>query len=337
MKRIIAIAALSFLGMSCETEERTMNSAPENNLVGNIALTGKLMRMAQSPTAIDNFIDGSGCFAIQFPYSVVANGEAVTLDSEAGYQEVRDILDASAAGTDEVIINFPVDVTYANYTEATIATQAAFNEAIANCTGSVELSCMELTYPIGINTYNSQNQLADSFDLGSKRALFEILDNLEAYDAVTLNYPINFIAPDGTVLAIGSNQQLEAAIDTYTDECLALLNPAPGPNLQDVIAEGTWYVSHYFSFSDQTATYQDYDLTFNTDSTIGVTGPDPQTGTWNNTATGSIHQMGFTFTGTGLEGIEGLWTVANFTESLIEMHRESTGVEPEKFLSLSKN
>jgi hypothetical protein len=337
MKRIIAIAALSFLGMSCETEERAINSAPENNLVGNIALTGKLMRMAQNPSAVDNFIDGSGCFAIQFPYSVVTNGEAVTLGSEADYQEVRDILDASAAGTDEVIINFPVDVTYANYTEATIATQAAFNEAIANCTGSVELSCMELTYPIGINTYNSQNQLADSFYLGSKRALFEILDNLEAYDAVTLSYPINFIAPDGTVVAIGSNQQFETAIDTYTDECLALLNPEPEPELEDIIAEGTWYVSHYFSFSDQTATYQDYDLTFNTDSTIGVTGPGPQTGTWNNTATGSIQQMGFTFTGTGLEGIEGLWTVTNFTENLIEMHRESTGIEPEKFLSLSKN
>jgi hypothetical protein len=339
MKRIIAIAVLSLLSMSCETEERVIKSAPENNLAGNAALTGKLKRVAQSPSAIDNFIDGTSCFAIRFPYTVIANGETVNLDSEADYQQVRDILDASATGSDEVVINFPVNVVYSDYTEAAFTTQAQFNEAVGSCTGSVELSCMDLVYPLGINTYNSQNQLAESFDLGNKRALFEILDNLEVYDGLSLDYPVTFNAPDGTVLTILNNDELEAAIDSYTDECLALLNPEPnpGPVLDNVIVQGTWYVSHYFSFTDQTATYQDYDFTFSSNGSIVITGGGPVSGTWAVSDVGGIQQAAFTFDGSGLEGIEGTWTVTNFTETLIEMHRESTGVDPEKFLSLSKN
>ncbi|AWH86424.1 hypothetical protein HYN59_15495 [Flavobacterium album] len=336
MKRILTIAAFSILSLSCETEERAINLAPENNILSNAALAGKLRRVTQSPSAIDDFIDGTSCFAIAFPYSVVANGETVNLASEAGYQQVRDILEASATGTDEVTINFPVNVVYADYTEAAFNDQTEFDAAVGSCTGYVELSCMDLVYPLEINTYNSQNQLAESFDLGNKRALFEILNDV-TYDGLAFDYPIHFNAPDGTVLTLIDNNALEAAIDSYTDECLALLNPEPNPNPLpgDVLVQGSWYVSYYFSFTDQTITYGYYDFIFNANGTITISGGSPVSGTW--AVSGSNTEMQLAFDGSGLEALQGIWTITNVTQTLIKMHRDATGVDPEKFLSLHKN
>ncbi len=336
MKRTIAITVLSLLALSCETEESAVYTSPENNLAANATLTAKLKRLAQSPAAVDDFIDGSNCFAVQFPYSVSVSGQTVLLESEAGYDMVRSIVEGSATnGT--VTIDFPVNVTYADYTTATLATQAAFDSAKANCTGSTELSCMGIAFPLGINTYNSSNQLAESFDIGSNQALFEILEDIESYDALAFDFPINFLAPNGNVVVIENNQQLEASIETYTEECLSQLNPGPGSATAGYLVQGTWYVSYYFSISDQMAIYQDYDFTFNGNGTVQVTGPVPDSGTWDIAATSTGEHVQFTFAGTDLDALEGIWTVTGSTTTHIEMYRENTGTEPEKFLWLDRN
>lgn len=333
MKRTIAITVLSLLALSCETEESAVNTSPQNNLSESIALTAKLRQVAQNQTAVDDFIDGSNCFAIQFPYSVVVDGQTVVLDFEADYETVRSLANGSTTGGD-VTINFPVTVVYADYSETTFATQAAFDSAKANCTGSTELSCMGITFPLGVFTYDSNNQLAESFDIGSNEALFELLTDIESYDALAFEFPITFNSPDGSVV-IENNNQLEAAINNYTDECLALLNPEPQPTVSDYLTDGTWYVSYFFSYSEQTVAYQDYDFVFNDNGTVQVTGPVPDNGIWNISATSE--QAEFSFSESTLDSLEGTWTITNATETLIEMHRESTGVDPEKFLSLSKN
>ncbi|MCW4469687.1 hypothetical protein OGH69_11965 [Flavobacterium sp. MFBS3-15] len=333
MKRTIAITVFSLLALSCETEESAVSTSPQNNLSENSTLVSKLRQVSQSPTAVDDFIDGSNCFAIQFPYSVAVDGQTVVLDSDADYEQVRELANGSATGG-EISINFPVNVVYADYSEATFATQTAFDSAKTGCTGSTELSCMGIAFPLGIFTYDSNNQLAESFDIGSNEALFELLADIESYDALAFEFPITFNTTDGSV-TIESNQQLEAAIDSYTDDCLALLNPGPQPTVSDYLTDGTWYVSYFFNYSEQTAMYQDYDFTFNDNGTVQVTGPDSDSGTWDISSTGE--QAQFSFVGSMLDALEGTWTITNATETLIEMHRESTGVDPEKFLTLSKN
>ena len=333
MKRTIAITVFSLLVLSCETEESAVSTSPQNNLSENSVLVSRLRQVSQSPTAVDDFIDGSNCFAIQFPYSVEVDGQTVVLDSDADYDQVRELANGSATGGD-VTINFPVNIVYADHSEATFATQAAFDSAKTACTGSTELSCMGIAFPLGIFTYDSNNQLAGSFDISTNQALFELLADIESYDALAFDFPITFNTPDGSV-TIENNQQLEAAIDSYADDCLALLNPGPQPTVSDHLTDGMWHVSYYFSFTDQTATYQDHDFVFNDNGTVQVTGPDPDSGTWDISSTGE--QAQFSFGGSMLDPLEGTWTITNATETLIEMHKESTGVDPEKFLTLSKN
>ena len=337
MKKTFAIVALSLLALSCETEETVIKNSPANNLVGNTALSGKLRRMAQSPTTADNMIDNSSCFAINFPYSVVANGEPLTLQSEAGYQAVRNVLNQNAGGSDVVTIDYPIAVTYDDYTEGTLSTQAQFNQVVAACTGSVELSCMSFAYPLGVKSYNSQNQLAQSFNLGNKQALFELIETLDTYDAVEFSYPVIFNAPDGLALTIQNNQELEAAIDTYTEQCMELLNPEPGPVFEEVIVQGSWYISYFFMISDQTASYADYDFAFSSNGTILVTADVMSPGAW--IVNAGQTEVGLAFMDPALIGVgpDQYWTITSITETQIEMHIDSTGTDPERYMTLSKN
>jgi hypothetical protein len=336
MKRILIIASFCTLGMSCETEALAIKSEPQDNLVGNASLTGKLLRMAQYPTAIDNMIDNTSCFAINFPYTVTVNNQTVAVTSENDYQTVNDILAENANDNDVVTIQFPVTVTYANYTEAAFATQAQLSNAITNCTASAELSCMGLPYPLTIKSYNSNYRNATTIDVANKKGLYQFLENISSYDAVAFEYPLAFITPSGSSINIENSSQLEAAIDTYTDDCQT--GTIPDNDFDTVITQGTWYVSYFFRDSDETGDYAAYDFTFNPNGSITVTGgASPSTGTWQTYTDDSEQVADFTFSSNALEELEEDWTITEVTPTLIKMEHVSGGGDDIRYLYLAKN
>lgn len=338
MKRILIIIAICILAVSCQTDELVVNNAPQDNLIGNTSLISKLMQMSQYPTTVDNVVDNTSCFAIQLPYNVVVNGQPITVNDESDYQEIQNILDEDDSNEDTIAIQFPVNVTYADYSEAPLATQSQFNEAIANCTGTIELACIGLSYPLGIKTYNSNNQLAETFNLGSKKGLYEFLnEDLGLYDAVTFIYPMPFSTPNGTSITIENNSQLESTIDSYTDDCTGVI-PNPNPVFDDVITQGTWYVSYFFRDFDQTDDYEDFDFTFLDNGTASVSGgSSPITGTWNSYEDSGQLEVVFTFSSSALEELEEDWDVTEFSETLIKMRHVSGGGDDIRYLYLTRN
>jgi hypothetical protein len=341
MKKILVIAILCIVGISCQTEELVVNNAPQDNLVADAQLAGKLLQMAQYPTAIDNVVDNTSCFSLQLPFTVVVNGQTLVVDAVSDYQVIRDILDASSTDNDSVTIQFPINITYADYSTATLQTQSELNAAVTNCVSSIELSCISLGFPLGVNTYDSENQIADTFDLNNEQALFEFLQTISIYDAVTLNYPISFTAPDGTVTSISNNDGLETAIDNFTDECLAGVDPGPGPGpdptFDDIITDGTWYVSYFFRDQDDTDDYENYDFTFNDNGTVTVTGGSGSTGTWATFIDSGDLELDLTFTASALDELAEDWTVIDYSPTLIKLQKVSGGGDDIRSLHFTKN
>lgn len=339
MKRIIFICLLGILALSCGSDELVINNSPQDNIIGNVSLTEKLRRVSQYPTTIDNIIDNSSCFAIQFPYTVIANGQTVNVNDALGYQEVKDIFNANGSDVDAVVIQFPVDVIYADYSEASFATQTQFNEAVLNCTGSIELACMGFNFPLAMKTYRSHDQLAQTINLTTKKGLFEFLSSMENYDVAGFDYPITFNIPGGNEEIITVNNQLESVINDFTDECMAGIDPGPTPgSFEEVIMEGSWYVSYFFRDSDQTDDYEDYDFIFNSNGTVTVTGgSSPGTGTWISYTDSGELITEFTFTSSALEELVEDWTVTEFTETQIKMEHVSGGGDDIRYLYLTRN
>ena len=341
MKKIIILLAIILLATSCETESLVIKNSAQDNLSENTVLIQKLKRLSQFPTTSDNIVDRSSCFALRLPVTVTANNQVVIINSVADYQEVRNIFDQNTGDTDTILLQFPVTIIFTDYSELVLETPDAFEAATANCIASIELSCIDFIYPMQIKSYNSGRQLAETFSLGSKKALFQFLDHAQMYDAVSLTFPLDFIAPDGIILRIENNNELEDSIDRSTDDCLAAFNNEPTnpgtDTVEEVLTQGNWYVSYFFRETNQTSDYATYDFTFNTNGTASVTGGSSAiTGSWASILENSEKKIAFAFSSSSLEELEESWVVTEFTATLIKMRYESGG-SGTRYLHLTRN
>ncbi|MFT3795890.1 hypothetical protein [Flavobacterium sp.] len=337
MKRIVFLLALCTLIASCETESLVVRNSGIDNLSANDGLKTKVLRMSQSATAIDNLVDGTSCFSVQFPYNVSVNGQMVSVDSASDYQTVQDILDANGNNPDTVLLQFPVKVRYADYTESTLDDQTAFQAAVSGCSATDELSCIALRFPLEVKSYNPQSQSALTIHLQNNKALYGFLDRIGG-NVAAFAYPIDFVTPETTVISIQNNQELEAFIDTYLDECTpSHPNPNQGLALEEVLSEGSWSVSYFFRETDQTSDYAPYDFTFHADGTSTTTGePSVIGGTWVTYTDSGQEHIAFVFSSDNLEELEESWIVIDYTETLIRMRYESGG-SGTRYLYLTRN
>ncbi len=336
MRKIVAILALCTLNVSCETESLVVRNSSTDNLSAHQGLKTKVLRMSQSATAIDNLIDGTSCFAVQFPYSAWVNNQMVHLNGPDDYPVVRNILDANGSNPDTVLLQFPARIRYADYTENVLADQAAFQTAVSACFATDELSCIALRFPLEVKSYNLQNQSAETIRLQNNKALYGFLDTIGGKVA-SFAYPLDFITPAAAVIPIQDNQELEAFIDTYLQEC-APQDTNPNPTiLDDVLSEGTWHVSYFFRENDQTSDYAPYDFTFHTDGTSTTTGgPNAIGGTWVTYSDDGQKHVVFAFSSNDLEELEESWIVNDFTQTLVRMRYESGG-SGTRYLYLARN
>lgn len=338
MRKLISILALLLFATACETESLVVKNTPQDNLTQNAALMTKLKRVSQFSTTADNFVDGTSAFALQFPVTIVANGQTVVIASDLDYDQVRSIFNQSNSDVDSAVLQFPVSVTFVDYTQATFATQVEFNAAAISHAASIELSCLSLAYPIEIKTYDTRNQSATTVTLNNKKALFAFLDH-QTDCVASLSYPIVFDTPDG-ILSIADNTELETQIDAFTAECESRFDETPNPNpttFEEILATGSWYVSYFFRETDQTSNYTPYDFTFNADGSASVTGDPPIiAGTWVSYQDEGELRVNFVFSSAELEELEEAWTVAEFNATLIKMRYESGG-SGTRYFNLTRN
>lgn len=335
MKRALFILILSFFASSCEKEEHSIIYDAEDNIVADESLRSNLLRITQNATAVDNIIDGSSCFSIKFPYTVTANGTVVVLNSEADYEIIINLLDASVTDYDEVTLQYPITVIYADYTEVELTSETDLNNAKSNCEESIELSCMGFVYPVGVKTYLSYNQAAESFNISNKKGLYGFLKEIDNYDVVTFNYPGVFGTPNGDV-TLQNNTMLREVISTYTDDCVQSLNLPPV--FEDTIVQGTWYVSYYYMDADQTANFSGYNFTFNTDGSIAVSGSTTTSGgMWDKSPDDLDPMVLLVFSDSLLDSLSGVWRINRVSENLIQLRIPASGVMGATYFNLSRN
>ena len=78
---LIALIAL-FTATSCQKEEDVIIDPTDNSesFNGTSNFAANLLSATQNDGSIDNLIDVTSCFSLDFPVDVVANGQQVTLN-----------------------------------------------------------------------------------------------------------------------------------------------------------------------------------------------------------------------------------------------------------------
>jgi len=335
MKKCITTAIIALLCISCETESVIVKSNAQDNLVLNEKLRQKLLRLSQFPTSADNIVDGTSCFALNLPAHVLVNNHEVALESESDYRQVRNLIEMSNTDTDVVSVIFPVEITYRDYTQASISNLAQWQNALSDCDDVQELSCMVLDYPITIKTYKGESGQTNAVTLGSKKALFDLLNDYDNYDTCSIEFPIQFYTPDATTIRVADATQLETLINNYSDSCLTgFEEPENEIQPQTALIAGVWHVSYYYRNTNQTADYAGYNFTFQSNGNITVNGI-PGAGSWTISLQNGATYFDFSFSAHALDALEEYWEVTYHNATMIQMKHHSGGGN--RYLNLSQN
>ena len=265
-------ALISFQSCQNEVLEETQNQEETINSGSEVA---RLMRStAANNGMLDNIMDGTDCFSINLPVTIIANGITITIDSLEDLEVLEEIFDEFQDDEDILEFLFPITIVLNDYTEITIENQDELEAFIEECTDVEDdvIECVDFVYPISFSIYNSAFQIIDTVVIEDDEALYDFLEELEDNPAggaiiASLNYPVTLIYSDGSTVEVSSNQELQAAISAADGFCED--DDETDCDIEDVemyLLECEWVV-HSFNGDDN---LQGYAITFNEDGTLSI-------------------------------------------------------------------
>ena len=341
LKYVLNLSLIGLFLMSCQTEENEVIQDPNQNLSNVSPLTTLMTRVTQNPTSGDNIMDNSSCFSVVLPATVIVNGQNIVVSTQADYQTVQDAIDAFSNDDDIVNFVYPITIQYQNFSTQVLQDSNDLDDAIDNCgedDGFDEIDCISFNFPIVINVYDANNQLADTVTLNNNTDLYNFLENLEDNEYVAIQYPISLIDSNGGTITITNNNQLEDVIEDSIDDCDDSPSGGGNGNLSSILTSGSWYVSYFFDDTDETSDYAGYVFTFNTNGTTQATlNGNFLNGTWSNYLDSGDEKLDLIYEGLTLDELEDDWEVVEFTATQIRLKDVSGGDGSTDYLYFTKN
>ncbi|NBU80317.1 MAG: hypothetical protein EBS55_01550 [Flavobacteriaceae bacterium] len=337
---IFFLFLITLLFFSCQDETETVLLNSENSFTKTSPITPLISRVSQYETTADNVLDGTSNCSIKLPVHVTVNNQYVYVSSETDYQIVQNIKNQSTNDDDEVHFTFPITIVNPNFYEYTITSESQFESILGEYGDDSpyhDISCIDFNYPISINTYNTNNQVASSITLQNDNQLYNFVNNITDQEIVGFVFPLTLTNSNNENIIVTTNSQLELAIENVIADCET--SSSGNLVLLDVLTSGSWHVSYFYGDGNEYTSYYDgYNFIFNpigTSTAIknGIT----TYGDWDLHDENDYQIFELHFNGDALEEMEEEWKVLEFTATSIRLKHESDGVNDNHYLNLSKN
>jgi hypothetical protein len=321
---LLLVLGVVFTMTSCRTEDDLQIDPPvEETIEANSTIANLMSRTATNDGSSDNIIDNASCLSVQLPVTVTVNGIELEINDEDGYEDIEDIIDLFDDDVDSVVISYPITVILIDYSTVVINSDADLAELTGNCVGENEddddIECIDFQYPITASIFDENNDLISSITINNDNDMYDFIDDLDEYAAVTINFPITVIFADGTTQTINSIQELENAIEMADDTCDEDddndfddddCDNCSTNDLETIFADcSEWTVDKLErNDNDLEENYVGYVFEFNGDGTILVTqGNNTFNGTWE--ASGAGNNISVTINITGLPDFNDTWNL----------------------------
>ena len=215
-------ALLSFTACQDEATE-VANPNEQETIIPNSTLANLMLNTTAHFGAADNILDGSSCFSIDLPVTIIVSDITIVIETEADLEELEDLLDDLNDDNDFLEFVFPITIIFSDYTELVVENLDQLNNFINECEEDYDvIECVDFVYPISFSVFNSEFNLIDTVIIENDEALYEFLESLEDDDnalIVSLNYPITLEFANGETLEVTSNEGLAEAIASAEDDC----------------------------------------------------------------------------------------------------------------------
>lgn len=339
IKYFIQLFLLLFLLGSCQSEKNSTSQSP-NNIIANSPLAKLVSRTTQNPTSIDNVLDNSSLIKMQLPVTVTVDGKTIPVNTVADYQLVQDAKDEYSNDNDEVYCVYPITIQFKNYTTQVINTYSQLHSAIESCgqdDGFHEIDCISFDYPISMNIYDSNNQVANTISIQNNPQFYNFIASLTNVTIAAIVYPISVTNANGQHVVINSNTELETFIDGSIDACNN--SGTPTTTFASILNSGTWYVSYYYDTDhDETSSYNGFNFTFISNGTINVIkNASASNGTWSTYMSSGQNKLNLNFDNSNLIELQEDWIITEYTPTTIHLKHLSGGGGETHSLYFTKN
>ena len=315
----------SVMVTSCQKEENIVVDPADNteSFSGDSNIVADLLSATQNDGSLDNLIDGTSCFSLDFPVQVVANGQEVTLNSIEDIQLIEAIYNGNLGDSDGLELVFPVTLISDDFSQEIVNDLNAYNALLANCNNNVadDYNCLDFQFPISGVLYNASNEQTGTLNINSDREWFSFLSTLTSDVYVAINYPITIIVNGGST-SINSNTELFNAFNQL--DC-----NSPGGNTESLIDEflisGIWHVTYFGELEDQTCYFDGYSFTFNPDGNALADNGTQTAGSWVMYNISGIEMVEFDFgSNPPLNELFEEWEILSGSDELIELRYNNT-------------
>lgn len=343
MKNFINLFCVSLLSVvffsACQSESVVEIYSTRETITKTTPLSTYIQRVAMQTTSQDDFIDGTNCFMIKFPYTITVNNTQITLNSSVDYQFVQTNIAANSNDNDIVYLHFPVSVILSDYSEKSISSQSALTNLLAECQSNSDdfgkINCISMSYPITINIYNSSNQIASTSTITDSKMLYNFFENLDDDNFISISYPLIITNSNGQNSSITSNSQLEDFIKNGVDTCPE--NMGSTLDFMQVITSSPWKISYYFHDTVKTSVYDGYTFVFNSNYTVIATKSGVSyTGIWSTKMDNGVREFDIKFESDVLKELDEGWKVFEFNNSQLRF-RDAEDNNDTDYLYFEKN
>jgi len=321
---LLLLLGVVFTMTSCRTEDDLAIDPPvEETIEANSAVATLMSNVATNDGSFDNIIDNASCLSVLLPVTVTVNGIELVINDDDGYEDIEDIIDLFDDDVDSIVISYPITLILADFSTTVVNSDVELEALIVNCVGENEddddIECIDFQYPITASIFDENNDLINSITINNDNDMYDFIDDLDEFAAVTINFPITVIFTDGTTQTINTIQELEDAIEMADDSCDEDddndfddddCDNCSTNDLENVFADcSEWTVDRLErNDNDLEDTYVGYVFEFNSDGTIIVTqGSNTFNGTWE--ASGTSNNILVTINITGLPDFNDTWNL----------------------------
>lgn len=211
---------LMILLFSCRTEDDLSIDPPaETNIAPNSTIANLMARVATNDGSADNIIDGASNLTVQLPVTVTVNNVELEIIDEEDYLDIEDIIDEDNNDTDSVVISYPASVILTDYSIVQVNSDAELEALTFNSDNDEDIECVDFQYPIVISVFDEDNDAIDTITIYNDNQLYNFIEDIEAYAAVTINFPFSVSFTDNTTQLINTIAELENAIVTADNTC----------------------------------------------------------------------------------------------------------------------
>ncbi|TBN01410.1 hypothetical protein EYD45_13480 [Hyunsoonleella flava] len=288
---------------SCQEETVEISSPDEaETLTATSELTSFISATSKNDGSKDNIIDGTSCISVKLPVVVKVRGLEIRIDSEADYIKIKRLYEEFEDDIDRLDIIFPITIVTSEHEEITIESAEELSEFIAECKDDdeeeeKEIRCIDFKFPISFSVFDRDFQMIEVVEIENNRQLHRFMKRVKKSEVfASLNFPVNMVLKDGTVLTAENNEQLKRIIEAAKDSCEEE-DDFSKERLENYLKRCPWIVYEFKRNNQENDEFKQYAINFKDDGVVTMRSRngDVLTGEWGlrRTRRGVLLKMAF--------------------------------------------